>query len=136
MNQQTLTHCKRLILFVQMEEIVFFLVVIIATIALVVRKTMIDFLNAHMAIFQINMSQELKHEVRDRLPSQDLQFTPFRTLNDFLLDATWNVPNFSDLARLNNRIVSNLIYYQTNYFIFGIILFLLVGYKKFLLMRD
>jgi hypothetical protein len=56
-----------------------------------------------------------------------MRMTPFRTLNDFILDATWNIPNFSDLPRLNNRIVSNLIYYQTNYFIFGIALFLLVG---------
>ena len=65
---------------------------------------------------------------RDSIATQELRMTPFRPLNDFLLDATWNVPNFSDFPRLNNRIVSNLIYYQTNYFVFGIALFLLVGY--------
>ncbi|CAF0992784.1 unnamed protein product [Rotaria sordida] len=68
------------------------------------------------------MRQDIKH-----IPNQDLRFTPLRSLNDFLLDATWNTPNFSDFQRLNNRIVSNLIYYQTNYFVFGIALFLLVG---------
>ncbi|CAF1127946.1 unnamed protein product [Rotaria sp. Silwood1] len=62
-----------------------------------------------------------------QMSGQDLQFAPFRSLNDFILDATWNIPNFSDFPRLNNRIVSNLIYYQTNYFVFGIVLFLLVG---------
>ncbi len=75
-------------------------------------------------IFQINM----RREIRDQLsPSQDLRFAPFRSINDFILDATWNIPNFSDFPKLNNRLVSNLIYYQTNYFVFGIALFLLVG---------
>jgi hypothetical protein len=81
-----------------------------------------------MFIFQINMAREIKRDIRDQLStSRDLRFASFRPLNDFLLDATWNIPNFSDLPRLNNRIVSNLIYYQTNYFVFGIALFLLVG---------
>jgi hypothetical protein len=73
------------------------------------------------------MRQQLKQEIKDQFSTQDMRMTPFRTLNDFILDATWNIPNFSDLPRLNNRIVSNLIYYQTNYFVFGIALFLLVG---------
>ena len=73
------------------------------------------------------MRQQLKQEIKDQFSSQEMRFTPFRSLNDFLLDATWNLPDFSDLPRLNNRIVSNLVYYQTNYFAFGIALFLLVG---------
>jgi len=73
------------------------------------------------------MDRKIKREVQDQFSGQDLRFAPFRTINDFLLDATWNLPNFSDFPRLNNRIVSNLIYYQTNYFVFGIALFLLVG---------
>lgn len=73
------------------------------------------------------MRQQLKQEIKDQFSSQEMRFTPFRTLNDFLLEATWNIPDFSDLPRLNNRVVSNLIYYQTNYFAFGIALFLLVG---------
>ncbi|CAF2644883.1 unnamed protein product [Rotaria sp. Silwood2] len=68
-----------------------------------------------------------QQDIKQKLSGQDLRFTPFRTINDFILDATWNIPNFSDFPRLNNRIVSNLIYYQTNYFVFGIALFLLVG---------
>jgi len=73
------------------------------------------------------MHREIKREIRDQFSTQDSRFAPFRPLKDFILDATWNVPNFSDLPKLNNRIVSNLIYYQTNYFVFGIALFLLVG---------
>jgi hypothetical protein len=73
------------------------------------------------------MRQEIKREIRDQFSTKDFRYAPFRTINDFILDATWNVPNFSDFPRLNNRIVSNLIYYQTNYFVFGIALFLLVG---------
>jgi hypothetical protein len=73
------------------------------------------------------MRQQFQQEIKDQFSGQDLRFTPFRTLNDFLLGAEWNIPNFSDFQKLNNRVVSNLIYYQTNYFVFGIALFLLVG---------
>ncbi|CAF0779547.1 unnamed protein product [Adineta steineri] len=74
------------------------------------------------------MHREIKRDIQDQFStSQDLRFAPFRSMNDFILDATWNVPNFSDFQKLNNRLVSNLIYYQTNYFVFGIALFLLVG---------
>ncbi len=91
-----------------------------------------EILDVYVSIFQIIMRQQLKQEIKDQFPTQELRFTPFRTINDFLLDATWSIPNFSDFPRLNNRIVSNLIYYQTNYFVFGTVLFLLVGYKLFL----
>jgi len=80
-------------------------------------------------IFQIIMNSQIKQEIKDQFQfqSQELRFTPFRTFNDFLLDATWSIPDVSDVRKLNNRIISNLIYYQTNYFVFGIALFLLVG---------
>jgi len=75
-----------------------------------------------------NLGRQIKEEIQEQISSpQELRLAPIRSLNDFLLDATWNVPNFSDIQKLNNRVVSNLIYYQTNYFVFGIALFLLVG---------
>ena len=37
------------------------------------------------------------------------------------------VPNFKDPARVINRIVNNLLYYQTNYFLVVLILFAAVG---------
>ena len=75
----------------------------------------------------INMAQRVADELRDQLSGQELRTAPFRPLNDFILEASWSMPNFNDFPKLNNRVVSNLIYYQTNYFVFGIALFLLVG---------
>ncbi len=59
--------------------------------------------------------------------SQDWRFAPFRSINDFIRDGTWSMPNFSDKDRFNKRIINNLIYYQTNYFILGLAVILLVG---------
>jgi len=53
---------------------------------------------------------------------------PLRTLDDFLLEsARFQAPNFSDLERWGKRVKENLIYYQSNYFLMSIIIFLLVG---------
>ncbi|OAD62471.1 PRA1 family protein 3 [Eufriesea mexicana] len=44
------------------------------------------------------------------------EFPPFRTLHDFLLESSrFQLPNYNDLRKWNNRIVNNLVYYQTNY---------------------
>lgn len=49
--------------------------------------------------------------------NEPLKMVPFRNLNDFVLDTKkYSAPQFSDLKRLNNRVTSNLLYYQTNYF--------------------
>ncbi|CAF4322264.1 unnamed protein product [Rotaria socialis] len=61
--------------------------------------------------------------VRDRNKqwlTKEMQTAPIRPLNDFLFDATWNIPKFFDDDRLKNRLYGNLIYYQTNYFAFVI----------------
>lgn len=62
---------------------------------------------------------------------------PFRNLNDFILDSKkYSAPSFSDLKRLNNRVISNLLYYQTNYFALSAIvfsLFLIFGFNKIFL---
>lgn len=41
------------------------------------------------------------------------EFPPFRTLYDYLSE--FQLPNYKDLGKWNNRIVNNLVYYQTNY---------------------
>ncbi|KHJ89104.1 hypothetical protein OESDEN_11084 [Oesophagostomum dentatum] len=47
-----------------------------------------------------------------------VELPPFRNVNDFLLGkARFELPPYNDLPRWNNRIVSNLLYYQTNYFL-------------------
>ena len=57
-----------------------------------------------------------------------LQFAPFRKIDDAIGGAeNYVVPNLSDLARLSNRITNNLLYYQTNYFVIFLIIFVLIG---------
>lgn len=58
----------------------------------------------------------------------NLQFAPLRTLDDFLLEsARFQVPNFSDFEKWGNRVVKNLLYYQTNYFILAAIELIIIG---------
>ncbi len=58
----------------------------------------------------------------------NVELAPFRPLNDFLLGAArFQVPNVKDLEKWANRVINNLLYYQTNYFVVLIAVFLLVG---------
>ncbi len=58
----------------------------------------------------------------------DMQPPPFRTLDDFLLgSARFSVPDVRDLDRWNNRIINNLLYYQSNYFASSVVFLLIVG---------
>ncbi|CAJ1076686.1 PRA1 family protein 2 [Xyrichtys novacula] len=60
-----------------------------------------------------------------------VQPPPLRSLDDFLLcSARFAVPDVRDLDRWNNRIINNLLYYQSNYFMSAGILLLLVGYLQ------
>lgn len=57
-----------------------------------------------------------------------LQLAPLRSVNDFLLEsARFQLPNFQDFEKWGNRVVKNLLYYQTNYLLMGATVFLLVG---------
>ena len=59
---------------------------------------------------------------------EGVQFEKLRSLDDFLLgSARFQLPNFADLDRWGKRVKENLIYYQTNYFLMSIIIFLIVG---------
>jgi len=58
-----------------------------------------------------------------------LQVAPIRNLDDFLLASSrFQVPDTSNLERWANRIVSNLLYYQTNYLLSAALIFTLVAY--------
>jgi len=58
----------------------------------------------------------------------DFQPPPFRTLDDFLLcSARLSVPDVRNLDRWNNRIINNLLYYQSNYFAFAAAFLFIVG---------
>ncbi|KAH8246527.1 hypothetical protein KR038_011304 [Drosophila bunnanda] len=50
--------------------------------------------------------------------SGNLQLPPLRTLDDFILgSARFQLPNLKDFEKWGNRVVKNLLYYQTNYFL-------------------
>lgn len=58
----------------------------------------------------------------------NFELPPLRSLDDFLLEsARFQIPNFKDLDKWGNRVVNNLLYYQTNYFFTSVIIFLIVG---------
>jgi hypothetical protein len=60
--------------------------------------------------------------------AQNVQFPPFRGLEDFCLDsARFQLPSFNDQSRWSNRVVNNLLYYQTNYLTLMITMIILDG---------
>ena len=53
---------------------------------------------------------------------------PLRTIDDFIgAEARFQMPNVADLDRWSNRVLNNLLYYQTNYFVAFALVFVLVG---------
>lgn len=63
-----------------------------------------------------------------QVSQNNFQFAPLRSLDDFLLSsARFQLPQFGDFEKWGNRVVKNLLYYQTNYFILGAAIFLLVS---------
>ncbi|CAG9759448.1 unnamed protein product [Ceutorhynchus assimilis] len=57
-----------------------------------------------------------------------VEIAPLRPLDDFLLDsARFQIPYFKDLEKWGNRVTSNLLYYQTNYFLLAVSIFIIVG---------
>ena len=56
-----------------------------------------------------------------------VEVPPLRSLDDFLMEsARFQIPTFSDIEKWNNRVIQNLLYYQTNYFLTYIAIFALV----------
>ncbi|EZA50684.1 hypothetical protein DMN91_003975 [Ooceraea biroi] len=65
---------------------------------------------------------------KTKLVSNDLELPPLRSLDDFLLEsARFQIPNIKDLEKWGNRVVNNLLYYQTNYLFMSVVIFLIVG---------
>ena len=61
--------------------------------------------------------------------SNGMTLAPLRSLDDFIwTTARFQLPQFSDLEKWNKRVIANLLYYQTNYFLLSIITFLLIGF--------
>ncbi|XP_064632670.1 PRA1 family protein 2-like [Lineus longissimus] len=58
----------------------------------------------------------------------EVEIAPLRGLDDFLLEqARFQVPNVKTPERWVNRVLNNLLYYQTNYFLSACVIFLIVG---------
>ncbi|CAN9512560.1 unnamed protein product [Ophioblennius macclurei] len=58
-----------------------------------------------------------------------VELTPLRSWDDFFPGAErFAKPDVKDVAKWNNRVVSNLLYYQTNYLATAVIVFLVVGF--------
>jgi hypothetical protein len=62
------------------------------------------------------------------MTSSSLEIPPLRSLNDFILEsARFQLPNFNDFEKWGNRVVKNLLYYQTNYFAVAAVFFAIMG---------
>ncbi|XP_060775209.1 ADP-ribosylation factor-like 6 interacting protein 5a [Neoarius graeffei] len=60
-----------------------------------------------------------------------VELTPLRSWDDFFPGSErFSKPDFHDLPRWNNRVVSNLLYYQTNYLTVAVVVFLIVGFMN------
>ncbi|XP_051961144.1 PRA1 family protein 3-like [Xyrauchen texanus] len=58
-----------------------------------------------------------------------MEIAPLRPWVDFFPGVDrFAKPDVSDLSKWNNRVISNLLYYQTNYFAAAIVVFLIVGF--------
>ncbi|XP_011193606.1 PRA1 family protein 3 [Zeugodacus cucurbitae] len=56
--------------------------------------------------------------ISDALAGQCIELAPLRSLDDFILgSARFQIPNLKDVEKWGNRVVKNLLYYQTNYFL-------------------
>uniref|UniRef100_A0A3B1JYQ1 PRA1 family protein n=2 Tax=Astyanax mexicanus TaxID=7994 RepID=A0A3B1JYQ1_ASTMX len=57
-----------------------------------------------------------------------VELSPLRPWDDFFPGSErFSKPDFTDLQKWNNRVVSNLLYYQTNYLLLSLLVFLIVG---------
>ncbi|XP_050414455.1 PRA1 family protein 3 [Patella vulgata] len=58
----------------------------------------------------------------------DVELAPLRGIEDFLFgSARFQIPNIKDPEKWSNRVLNNLLYYQTNYFLTALVLFLVIG---------
>ncbi|XP_020362875.1 PRA1 family protein 2-like [Oncorhynchus kisutch] len=66
---------------------------------------------------------------RLNIVKMDVQPPPIRTLDDFVLDSSrFAVRDIPHLERWNNRIINNLLYYQSNYFVSFLTFLGIVGF--------
>jgi len=58
-----------------------------------------------------------------------VEIAPFRSFDEFLLSQSrFQIPDFNNPEKWSNRIVNNLLYYQTNYILSAVLIFLLITF--------
>lgn len=63
--------------------------------------------------------------------SPEFELAPLRSLDDFIWDsAKFQLPNIKHAGKWAYRVLNNLLYYQTNYFMLALLIFIVVGYDK------
>ncbi|XP_060793115.1 ADP-ribosylation factor-like 6 interacting protein 5b [Neoarius graeffei] len=61
----------------------------------------------------------------------NMELAPLRQWDDFFPGAErFSKPDMTDLTKWNNRVISNLLYYQTNYFAVATVVFFIVGFMN------
>lgn len=71
---------------------------------------------------------DFSKQYKRRKMSDQIQFAPFRSYNDIIGQAeNYAIPDFRDIVRLSNRITNNLLYYQTNYFMVFLAIFVIIS---------
>ncbi|XP_059179507.1 PRA1 family protein 2-like [Physella acuta] len=59
---------------------------------------------------------------------EQVKLAPLRSMNDFLFEtARFQIPQINDPEKWSNRVLNNLLYYQTNYFLTALLIFLVIG---------
>uniref|UniRef100_A0A8C4WXQ6 PRA1 family protein n=1 Tax=Eptatretus burgeri TaxID=7764 RepID=A0A8C4WXQ6_EPTBU len=67
----------------------------------------------------------------------DMIFPPLRSVHDFVsASARFGLPDSQDVHKWNNRVINNLHYYQSNYFVLAICVFLLHSYGHMLIIKG
>jgi len=75
------------------------------------------------------MKRDLKNAVRDAVQNkQPMNIAPIRSMKEFIGGNDWISPEFQNPSKLQEHVLQNLIYYQTNYLIFALTIFGLVGF--------
>lgn len=82
----------------------------------------------HLTATSATYSHNRYNQVVTITMATEVEISPLRGLNDFLLEsARFQMPNYKDLDKWANRVINNLLYYQTNYLVTSVIIFLVVG---------
>ncbi len=93
----------------------------------------VSLMSHHRTVGQSSARHNENNTLKEKMatPSKEngaFEVAPLRSLDDFLLEsARFQVPNFRDMEKWGKRVYSNLIYYQSNYFLLALALFALVG---------